>query len=168
MLLLQMLLQGLNIVELKPWVALVYHALCHPELCASGSDLRRLVVDILVFRVHGELLLESGLAEVLKGEAGSLRYQELLTFSFANGTLLVLQDETQSQDARVTHVLVVALAQCELSLFIETQNAMFLIREINLGDITDASGQLYRLLIGHFPILYHTILINYNVLDYIT
>jgi hypothetical protein len=43
---------------------------------------------------------------------------------------------------------------------------MFLIREIDLGDITDASGQLYRLLLGHLPILYHTLLFYYIVLDY--
>ena len=110
MLLLQMLLKGLNIVELKPWVALMHHALSHPQLCPGSPDLGRLIVDIMVLRVYGELLLEPGIREVLKSEGGGLRNQELLAFCLANGTLLVLHDETQSQDARVAHVLVVALA----------------------------------------------------------
>lgn len=110
MLLLQMLLQGLNIVELKPWVTLMHHALSHSQLCPGSPDLGRLIVDILVLRVYGELLLEPGIGEVLKSEGGGLRNQELLAFSLANGTLLVLHDETQSQDAGVAHVLVVALA----------------------------------------------------------
>ena len=109
MLLLQMLLQGLNIVELKPWVALIYHALSHPQLCPGSPDLGRLVVHILVLRVYGELFLKPGITKVLKREGGSLRNQELLAFCLANGTLLVLHDETKSQDARVAHVLVVAL-----------------------------------------------------------
>ena len=110
MLLLQMLLQGLNIVELKPWVALIYHALSHPKLCPRSPDLGRLVIHILVLRVYRELLFEPRTAKVLKCESGGLCNQELLAFSLANWTLLVLHDETQSQDASVTYVLVVAFA----------------------------------------------------------
>lgn len=81
---------------------------------------------------------------IIKGER--LRNEQFIELSFADGALVVFHDEAESEDARVAHVLVVALAQRVELHVVETQNAVVRVPQVRLPHLV----QVLDLLVSEF------------------
>ena len=91
---LHVLLQSLDIIELKARIAPIYHAVKLSKFDASCSDLCRLIKHILIFCILRKTLSVLRRAKLFISESRCRCNQHLITLGLANGTLFILENES--------------------------------------------------------------------------
>lgn len=127
MLLLQMAFENLQVLMMMPWSASVDQTLQLSEFLPSLLHFERFVEHFRVLPVYIKIPLILWSAKLLIGKGLCLCDKDLLTLGLADGALLVIQDEPESQDAGMTHVLVVADPETKVFHVVETEDAVLLV-----------------------------------------